>query len=256
MKYGCESGVGTGSGMGRIFLAATWISTRIGGKSAVYGGADLNLGFTAADARETVEQNRQLALEALNTEGTLATSRQVHGCEVIALTVAGLMPVEADGMMTDRTGIVLGIQVADCAPLLLADTRQRVVTALHAGWRGTIAEIATKGIGRMAEEFGTRPKDVIAAVGPSIGPCCYMVGDELIERVGWRSGLLERRDGAVYFDLWEANRRQLEAAGAGRISLLKLCTACARTADGRRRFFSHRAEAGFTGRAMGLIARV
>jgi len=243
------------------WAAYSWLrhgfSTRAGGRSAVYGGADLNLGFTPADVRETVQQNRQLALEAVNAGSTLATLKQVHGAEVISVTAAApSLAVEADGMMTDRAGIVLGIQVADCVPLLLADTRQRVVAAIHAGWRGTVAEIATKAVGRMAKEFGSLPADVIAAVGPSIGACCYAVGDELIERVGWGSGLLERREDAIYFDLWEANRRQLVAAGVGQVSVLKMCTACARTADGQRRFFPHRAEAGFTGRAMGLIARV
>jgi YfiH family protein len=182
--------------------------------------------------------------------------KQVHGLHVVAVAGSGSAQVEADGMITDSVGIALGIQVADCVPLLLADTRRRVVGALHAGWRGTVAGMAAMGVRRMAEEFGSQKEDVIAAVGPSIGPCCYAVGEELIEQVGWSSGLLERRKDIVYFDLWEANRRQLAAAGAQRITVLKMCTACARTADGQRLFFSHRAEAGFTGRAMGLIALV
>jgi YfiH family protein len=231
-------------------------STRMGGNSSVYGGANLNLGYTAADERETVERNRRLAMQALDSEGTLATVKQVHGLRVVAVAGSGSAQVEADGMITDSVGIALGIQVADCVPLLLADTRRRVVGALHAGWRGTVAGMAAMGVRRMAEEFGSQKEDVIAAVGPSIGPCCYAVGEELIEQVGWSSGLLERRKDIVYFDLWEANRRQLAAAGAQRITVLKMCTACARTADGQRLFFSHRAEAGFTGRAMGLIALV
>lgn len=226
-------------------------STRRGGRTTVYGGGDLNLGFTAADSRENVLLNREIAVDAIAPGAPLVTVRQVHGLEVIAVGAAS-EPVEADGMMTDRTGVLLGVQVADCVPLLLADTRLRVAAAVHAGWRGTVGGIAACAVGRLGGQFGSRAEDLVAAIGPSIGPCCYGVGEELIERVGWSSGLLERRDGVVYFDLWEANRRQLSAAGVVSVRVLGLCTACSRAA-GQRRFFSHRAEAGATGRAMGMI---
>lgn len=231
-------------------------SPRAGGETTAYGANDLNLGFTPEDARATVEENRRLAVDAINSEAQLATVRQVHGATIIRVAEPQANPLEADGMLTSLAGVVLGIQVADCVPVLLADTRLRVVAALHAGWRGTVAGIAGLGVARMVDEFGSRPEDLIAAVGPSIGPCCYEVGDELIDRVGWEAGLLERRDGAVFFNLWEANRRQLAAGGVDRVTVLELCTACSRTGLGQRRFFSHRAEGGVTGRAMGLIGLV
>ena len=226
-------------------------SARGGGHTTVYGGGDLNLGFTAADSRECVLLNRETAIAAVATGAALATVRQVHGVEVIAVDAAS-EPVEADGMMTNRMGLLLGIQVADCVPLLLADTRLRAVAAVHAGWRGTVGGIASNAVARLGEKFGSQAKDLVAAIGPSIGPCCYSVGEELIQRVGWDSGLLECREDAIYFDLWEANRRQLRSAGVMNIQVLGLCTACSRSA-GQHRFFSHRAEAGVTGRAMGII---
>lgn len=226
-------------------------TTRAGGCSTVYGGEDLNLGFTPADHRDIVLHNRQIAVAAVAAGASLVSVTQVHGQRVV--TVApGDEPVEADAMMTDQAGLLLGIQVADCVPLLLVDTRLRVVAAVHAGWRGTVGGIAGKAVAGLSQRFLSRAEDLVAAVGPSIGPCCYSVGEELIDRVGWDSGLLERRNGIVYFNLWEANRRQLTAAGVSQVQVSQLCTACARV-EGRRRFFSHRAEAGFTGRAMGLI---
>jgi YfiH family protein len=147
--------------------------------------------------------------------------------------------------------LTLAILVADCVPVLVADVRRRVVGAFHAGWRGTAAGIVEVGIGKMVEELGARSEDMVAAIGPSIGPCCYEVGDEVREAFGrFGEGLFRGRN----VDLWEANRRQLVGAGLSpeRVTVMGECSACARE-NGKRKYFSHRAECGFTGRMMGAI---
>ena len=246
----------------------TWLrhgfTTRRGGVSRVYAGdgpAELNLGFTPEDDPDAVRQNRRQAVTAVAGEqAELATVRQVHGTSVLAVTTGGLAG-EADGLVTGSPGVVLGVMTADCVPILLADVRRQLVGALHAGWRGTAAGIAGVGVARMLE-MGAHGEDLVAAIGPSIGPCCYQVGDEV------RRAFLDRAEGRAEgaaglfqgesldrLDLWESNRRQLVQAGvpAGRVSLVAECTACTRLPDGRRKYFSHRAEHGRTGRAMGLI---
>jgi YfiH family protein len=232
----------------------TWLrhgfSTRLGGLSTVYGGHDLNLGFTRDDDRAAVEGNRARFVEAVAGEpaARLVALRQVHGTRV-EVAHAG-EPAEADGLMTAEPWLMLGIQAADCVPVLVADTRLRVVAGFHAGWRGTASGIVAKGVAAMAEQYGCLAEDMIGAVGPSIGVCCYEVGDEVREAFDDDDSLFH--GGNV--DLWEANRRHLVAAGVprGQVTVVGECTACARVA-GRRKFFSHRAEAGFTGRGMGMV---
>ncbi len=252
-------------------------STRAGGHSTVYGGGalpsaelspaedslgDLNLGFTKEDAVELVERNRVDFLSAVAGAGShgrarLATLRQVHGAGV-QIVFQGGAAGDADGLITQTSGVMLGIQVADCVPVLLADTRLHVVAALHAGWRGTIAGIVERGVAAMRSEFGARPEDLTAAVGPAIGACCYTVGDEVREsftrRYAYAADLFAQRQDGLHLDLAEANRRQLLEAGvqSEQITVVGECTACTRIA-GRRKYFSHRAEDGSTGRAMGMI---
>jgi len=259
-------------------------SGRRGGVTSVYSGKSLNLGWKEEDEDSNVAENRRRFLEAIcgNPDGgrvnSLVTVRQVHG-DVVRIVRRGEVPLatanaraalEGDGLVTDVPGVMLGIQVADCVPVLVADVRRRVVGAFHAGWRGTVARIVEKGILRMREEYGTDAADLVAAVGPSIGPCCYLVGDEV------RSGFVrEFRYGAELFgggasevesrihtpvslNLWEANRRQLVNAGvrAESVTVLGECSACARDEQGERRYFSHRAEQGRAGRMMGVIGIV
>ncbi len=248
-------------------------SERSGGVSTVYGAAsaedgDLNLGFTSADDPTLVRQNRVTAVRALtgNTFAPLVTVHQVHGTHIELLrggdsslhTPDGRSTPKADGLMTDVPDLLLGIQAADCVPVLAADTRLRVVAAFHAGWRGTVASIVEQGIARMRAEFGSAPEDLTAAVGPAIGVCCYAVGEEVETRFRttfpYASHLFEQHADATHLNLAEANRRQLLSSGLApeRIFLTNQCTSCSQL-DGRRRFFSHRAEHGHTGRAMGLI---
>jgi YfiH family protein len=251
-------------------------STRSGGVSMVYcprgAEGELNLGWTKEDTQETVKENRWRVVQAVGkgTDLKLVTVRQVHGVEVLGVrdgddvfagrleTPTGRAVLEGDGLMTGVAGVLLGIQTADCVPVLVVDVERRVVAAFHAGWRGTVAGIAEQGVAAMGREYGSRVDDLVAAVGPSIGACCYEVGEEVRGEFGRAF-----RYGADLFagnrlDLWEANRRQLLAAGVGeeKISVVGECTACARNEDGRRRYFSHRDETGLTGRMLSLVGVV
>jgi polyphenol oxidase len=268
-------------------------STRIGGRTTVYhpgepGKFDLNLGFTDSDDRKIVAANRELLVNAV-TEGKgilgLVTLRQIHSTlirRVQAKDVQGYeMPavLKGDGLMTDEPGVLLGIQTADCIPVLVADRKQRAVAAFHAGWRGTLARIVENGVGRMRLEFGSRPEDLIASIGPGIGQCCYAVGEEVQQefesQFTYASDLFRevydsdqirnkypmlfltaRAPGhspigpGMHLDLAQANRRQLLAAGLKdqAIFMTGECTGCHTD-----RFFSHRVERGFTGRMMSVI---
>jgi polyphenol oxidase len=259
-------------------------STRSGGVTTFYGTRSLNLGFTKEDDRERVQENRKRLLLAVGAETRkkpwpLIVNRQVHSdiIHVVRTPPAGLLI--GDGLMTNLPGVALAVQTADCFPLLLVDTVNQVVGAFHAGWRGTVKRIAEKGVGVMRHEFGSRPKDMYAAIGPGIQQCCFEVGDEVREefesQFPWAGELFHevRSSDAVrerypllfmnarapghgddcaklHLDLREANRRQLIGAGvpASHISALEGCTA-----SDTRRFFSHRAEKGNTGRMMAVI---
>jgi len=240
-------------------------STRKGGVSRAYLPEDvsedrfgeLNLGFTAADSRELVLENRLRMVEVITgrRDTELVTVRQVHSAVTVARreTVAGA-PEEADGIMTARPGVLLGIQTADCIPVLVADPVRKAVAAFHAGWRGTVQGIVEQGITRMRDEFGSEAADLIAAIGPGIGSCCYTVGDEVRnrfkERFPYASALFSEDESGLRLDLVEANRRQLLAAGleAGAISLVGGCTSCQPAF-----FYSHRASGGHAGCMMSVI---
>jgi YfiH family protein len=261
-------------------------STRRGGVSTCYGGRSLNLGVTPADSRENVARNRALFFEALGAKngdggGTwpLVQMKQIHSAVVHRVSAPPREPLAGDGTITDTPGLLLAIKAADCVPVLVADVMRRVVGAFHAGWRGTAARIVEKGVGEMRRQFGSEPRDLRAAIGPSIRRCCYQVGPEVRaefdSQFPYSADLFEEIFDAhaihvrypmlfltarapghgelgpeLHLDLVEANRRQLEDAGLGaeHISIVDACTACDTT-----RFFSHRAEFGKTGRMMAAI---
>jgi YfiH family protein len=265
-------------------------STRRGGLSRVFCDDDaqgeLNLGFTAPhgqamDDRETVAQNRRLLAEAITGDAAtpLVALRQIHSNLVVLADASLEQPRKADGLMTDEPGLLIGIQTADCIPILVADRKRRVVAAFHAGWRGTVKRIVESGIGRMRLAFGSRPEDLTAAIGPGIGPCCYAVGEEVLssfesqfpyarelfhevydsDPIRTRYPMLfltQRAPGhsdigpSLHLNLAEANRRQLLAAGLKprAIHFVGGCTSCR-----PELFFSHRASEGRTGRMMSVI---
>ncbi len=261
-------------------------STRKGGLSRAYGAegaeGELNLGFTPADERETVLANRRLLVEAVSGKAAtpLIAARQFHSNLVARAGGADTdKPRKADGLMTDEPGLLVAIQTADCVPVLVADRKRKVVAAFHAGWRGTVKRIVELGIGRMRLEFGSRPADLAAAIGPCIGPCCYAVGEETIAefesqfvygrelfhevfesdpiRIKYPMLFLTQRAPGhspigpqIHLDLVEANRRQLLAAGvkAGAIQVVGGCTSCQ-----PELFYSHRRSRGHAGRMMAVI---
>ncbi len=263
-------------------------STRGGGKTTAYRpdqkDGELNLGFTASDAKETVLANRRLFITAL-TDGSdmpLVVLKQIHSAAIHLVGQADAgdeAKLQGDGMMTCEPGILLGIQTADCIPVLIADRKRRAVAAFHAGWRGTLKRIVEHGAGRMRLEFGSLPEDLTAAIGPGIRACCYAVGEEvkmefesqfryaveLFSEVYDSDPIKEkypllfmtaRAPGhsnlgpSLHLDLVEANRRQLLDAGLREenIYIQGDCTSC-RT----DRYFSHRGEHGFTGRSLSVI---
>jgi len=273
--------------------AVDWLlhgfSTRTGGTSKAYRpsqrAGELNLGFTASDDRTSVVANRELFLTAVtgNPHFPMITLRQIHSSLLCRITAGDTAlhagGAKADGMMTDEPGILLAIQTADCIPVLVADRRRRAVAGFHAGWRGTLKRIVEKGVGRMRLVFGSKPEDLIAAIGPGIGACCYAVGDEVLAEFESQFSysaelfcevydsdpirekypllfLTARAPGhskigpSLHLDLVEANRRQLLDAGlrADAISVVGDCSSCQTD-----RYFSYRAEHGFTGRMLSAI---
>jgi len=174
----------------------------------------------------------------------------------------GKAVLEGDGLITAVPGVLLAVGTADCVPILVVDVEKRVVAAFHAGWRGTVARIVEQGIAKIAAEYGARVEDMVAAVGPSIGACCYTVGDEVRSEFGGQFGyaeeLFRQMDGEMRLNLWEANRRQLVDAGigAGRIAVVGECTACSQEENGTLRYFSHRGEKGVAGRMLNVVGIV
>ena len=223
-------------------------TTRAGGASPAPWDA-LNLGGAVGDAPERVAENWR-RLEAA-TGLAFARVRQVHGARVVRADAPCAPAEEADAVVSLRPAVAACVSVADCVPVLLADPQTGTVAAVHAGWRGTLARAAAEGVRALGREAGAAPERLLAAVGPSIGPCCYEVSPELAARFRAELGPVVREDRGVRLDLWAANRRVLEEAGLlpARIEVLGLCTAC----DGGR-FFSHRRDAGRTGRQVAFIA--
>lgn len=219
---------------------------------------------------------RDLALEHPETSGdgwarvagalgvapeALRRVRQVHGAAAVCYRKGGVYPgalPAADIVLTDDPSLAVAVQVADCVPLLLADTGTGAVCAAHVGWRGAAAGVPGAAVVALADAFGSRSADLVAAIGPSIGPCCYEVGEEV--RAAFREAARGGRPGDAWFlpgargrpylDLWRATADQLLAAGldARRIHTSRLCTA-----DHRRFFHSYRADGPGTGRMAAAI---
>lgn len=263
-------------------------STRQGGTSHAYCPEDapgeLNLGFTVQDDRQAVARNRVLLAEAVSgsADTPLITLRQFHSNLLQVTTAADASrarPWKADGVITAESGFLIGIQTADCIPVLVADRKKRIVAAFHAGWRGTVERIVELGVGRMRLEFGSRPQDLVAAIGPGAGPCCYAVGEEVQSEFESQFAYARELFHEVYssdavhlkypmlfltqcapghspigpslhLDLVEANRRQLLDAGLSprAVHITGGCSNCQTDL-----FFSHRASRGYAGRMIAAI---
>ena len=231
------------------------VFTRLGGHSQSPWDS-LNTGHTVGDDLEAVEANHDLIFAALGVRREEVVSpHQVHSTtvRVVDERSRGQVCPETDALVTDAPNVALMLRFADCVPILLCDPVRSVVGLAHAGWRGTVAGMAGAVVQAMVHEMGCRPEDIRAGIGPSIGPCCYEVGEEVAEAassaLAGASGLLESKpNGRWHLDLWAANRRQLAEAGVCSIEVAGICTAC-RTDE----WFSHRAERGKTGRLGAVI---
>lgn len=217
--------------------------------------ASLNLGKRWGDSAENVEENRRLlAVHAGYAPSELRATRHVHGTAVWAVGEPLATDAEFDGLVCDRPGPALGAFAADCVPILFADPDARVIGAAHAGWRGTVNGVATHVIARMTE-LGARPERIRVALGPSIGPCCFEVGPEVVAQFRAALGEIPNLvvEGPVkdHLDLRVALRAMLERAGvvAEAIDDRPPCTKC--EAD---RFFSYRRDGKDGGVHMAFIA--
>jgi YfiH family protein len=271
----------------------------------------MNLGLVDWDSPKAVSQNRRKLLGILGAEPLpLVTLRQIHSDvahlitsavpEAVATAAHRAKPpakpsvgpsaslsakpsaplLQGDALLTSQPGLLLAVQTADCVPILLVDTARRAAAAVHAGWRGTLARVVAKTVGRMRLEFGTRPADIVAAIGPSIGRCCYEVGPEVAQAylaqfpaaAEWFDGPFDRLavgeeapflpwlfmvppghqapPERVRLDLRGANRWQLIDSGVRprNIAVSTLCTACRSDL-----FFSYRREGPQTGRHMAVV---
>jgi len=275
---------------------------------------EFNLGFTANSRRGEVERNRRMFLRALDGTARAASVHQIHSATLWKVARASnrkarasserpptapmleyrpaghALPVQqgtkaehaGDALITSESGVLLTIRIADCLPLLIADRRLRVIAAIHAGWRGTLARVIEKAVGEMRRAFGSCPQDLVAALGPAIGRCCYEVGDEVVDafqgqfkesdsffhkpvseaesqRSELRYRLLfhtqappghRREPHGLHLDLAAVARAQLRESGlkASAIHASACCTCC-----NPELFFSHRRDAGLAGRMMAAI---
>ncbi|HEY4237293.1 MAG TPA: polyphenol oxidase family protein [Gaiellaceae bacterium] len=218
-------------------------TTRVGGVSAgPY--ASLNLGRKSGDVPERADENRRIACAAIGADlESLALNYQVHSSRVLRAAPA-MRGEHADGLWTDEPGLPILAMSADCLPIVLTRTSMDTpaVAVLHAGWKGLLAGIVAAG----AEALGTGT--LAAAIGPGIGPCCYEVGEEVAAPFRARFGDDVVRES--HLDLWASAERALRAEGIERVTRFDRCTACE-----PETFFSHRRDAGRTGR-QGVIAYV
>lgn len=220
-------------------------STRTGGVSeGPY--ASLNLASATGDDRERVLENRRRLCEAAGAPFPPAIPRQVLGAEVVTLHELGR---EADAIVTAEPGRSTLTLSADCVLVLLYDPARRAIGNVHSSRHGARGEIAKKALARMTELYGTRAADVVAAIGPSIGPCCYEVREDIV-RVwrGFGDRFLLDRGGRTHLDLWAAVRAQLEEAGVREIDSLDLCTKCH-----PEQFYSYRRDGDKSGRFGALL---
>ena len=261
------------SGTGALLVFPAWekykflvhgFSSRLGGVSLTpY--ASLNLGFHTGDDPANVRRNREILTGQLGFGlADLVAGQQVHGDKVAVIgpddrgkggeDMASAIPA-TDALVTATPGIPLIAFFADCVPVLLVDPDTPAVGVAHAGWKGTVSKIVCRALETMHQTFGTKPGNCLAGIGPSVGSCCYEVGEEVadeVRRVFPRGGRLLLRSGKprLCLDLWEANRIALLESGVLPENILigGFCTCCRPDL-----FFSYRAEQGQTGRLGALI---
>lgn len=195
------------------------------------------------------------ALE-LSGLSSIHTLNQVHSATLRVVDCSeSVSPVEGDGLVCGLPACGVGVYTADCVPILLAARDSSVVAAVHAGWRGTLAGITTRALSLLDREFGVPPSDVVAAIGPSIGGCCYEIGREVAERFiegyeGFSGFITTLTRGKFLLDLGELNRMLLADAGVGEVEVLDICTKC------EANFYSYRREGRGVGSQLSFIGIV
>jgi YfiH family protein len=265
-----------------VFSKLPWLlhafSTSPGGVSTLENEKVLNLGFTDLDTPANVQENRRRFQTASGAKDLpLIALKQFHSDVIHLFVTPPGEPCKGDASITNRPNLLLAIQTADCVPILLVDPQKHAIAAIHAGWRGTLARITAKTIGKMQMHFGTNPRDLLAAIGPSIGPCCYEVGTEVATQflsqfadapdyfdefrtgdepnpIQWLNMMPPGHQPppkGVLLDLRKANRSQLLSAGLRphNIHTIDLCTACHPGI-----LFSYRKQGPQSGRLMSVIA--
>ena len=218
----------------------------------------LNVGGAIGDDITHVQENRIRSFKALGrAPESIHDVWQVHSVDVIYADAPRPLEREyqkADIMLTDNPQVTLFMRFADCTPIMLYDLNKNAIGIVHAGWLGTVRGAVRTAVQAMQEQFTSNPADILAAIGPAIGPDHYEVGDDVIAQVKDAFGtdaafLLEAHGDSIHFNLWKANQILLEGAGVEHIEIANICTAC-HLDD----WFSHRGEKGKTGRFGALLA--
>jgi len=222
-------------------------TTRLGGVSSIDYLSSMNLGLLRGDSEENVLKNVDILCKALSFNGdNLSRTNQVHDNKVAILKNPVEVSIGCDALVTDKTGIPLLSTSADCVPVLLYDKKNKVCASIHSGWKGTVKKICREAVLAMCENYGSEPSDIIAAIGPAIGKCCFQVKKDVVDAFSQcfsdLSFIKEEGDGEHYrADLWEAVRITLVEAGVRdeNISLAGECTCC-----NNDLYFSSRAQKG------------
>ena len=218
-----------------------------------------SLALHTGEPEVQIKNNRSVLAAKAGKDSHFVGVRQVHSDKIHVVTQCKSQgwsalsdTVEADALVTNLPGVVLTILTADCVPILLYDSVAGAIGAVHAGWKGTQAEILPKTIAKMQEKYGSKPQDILIAIGPAIGQCCYEVGEEVARHFADYVGavIVGKVAGKYQLDLKRVN--QLQALENGiiteSIEVTPLCTSCAKD-----RFFSYRAEQGCSGRFLSAI---
>ncbi|MCH3913740.1 MAG: peptidoglycan editing factor PgeF [Acidaminococcaceae bacterium] len=235
---------------------------RTGGSSDLVPGG-LNMALHVGDTKEKVLANRIQTAKALGYAPEKATTcAQVHGNNIIVVTkeLVGRGAYDyadtikdTDGLVTDLSQVPLMLFFADCVPVMLIDTKGKGIALVHAGWRGAVSNIAAKGAQLLHDRYGTEMKNIVAAIGPSIGPCCYEVDKSVWDKAKeFHDCFIPAREKHWFLNLWQVNTEQLEKLGIPGENIL-----CAEycTKDHNDKYFSYRAEQGKTGRLAAIIYR-
>jgi len=219
--------------------------------------SSLNLGGTVGDSDENVIFNKKLLFNSIQRPFESSFDVwQVHSTDIVCTQEPRPVHqphVKADGIITNKPEITLLMRFADCVPILLYDPVKHVAGLVHAGWQGTVKMTAKFAVAEMVKTYQCQPDDMIAGIGPSIGPDHYEVGQDVIAQVKLAFGefardLLTQKSERIYFNLWKANEKILKLAGVNHIEIAEICTAC-NLSD----WYSHRAEKGKTGRFGAVI---